>query len=274
MALLLPLVREAEGYRNYAYDDFDGKRVTNFSDAIRGTLTIGYGHTRGVLPGATCTEDQALKWLQDDLDIAAKHIELATEPAILNSLTDGQYAALIDFVYNTGAGRDTQVFRALNDGRFGLVPQKMNQWVYQTVTGKDGTKTKVQVAGLQNRRAAEILLWSEHGMPVLRDRAVEEPESKPLVKDANAWAHAGLTVVGAVVTAASVAPDAAVAIITGVQSALPAVIQAHDQFSEALGPNTGGIITGVLILGFAGVAGVKWWRAREEKRVSTEPAVT
>ena len=41
----LALVREFEGCRLVAYDDLDPDRVLQRGDRLRGTLTIGHGHT-------------------------------------------------------------------------------------------------------------------------------------------------------------------------------------------------------------------------------------
>lgn len=95
------LLKRWEGFVPYAYDDADGsnpkKRIMP-GDSVKGTLTIGYGHTRTVKPGMEITEAQAHDLFLEDL----RPCERAVEHHITVPLTDGQFGALVSFVYNLG----------------------------------------------------------------------------------------------------------------------------------------------------------------------------
>ena len=79
-------------------ESFEGLRLNSYQDSV-GVWTIGYGHTQGVQPGQTITQQQAQAFLQQDLGVAE---------AAVNKLgitfTDNQFAALVSFAFNLGAG--------------------------------------------------------------------------------------------------------------------------------------------------------------------------
>jgi len=79
-------------------ESFEGLRLTSYQDSV-GVWTIGYGHTQGVQPGQTITQQQAQAFLQQDLGVA----EAAVNKLGL-TLTDNQFAALVSFTFNLGAG--------------------------------------------------------------------------------------------------------------------------------------------------------------------------
>lgn len=81
-------------------EDFEGYRDKAYPDPGTGgsPWTIGYGHTRGVKPGDTCTEEQAEDWLHEDVAEAAAAVnEYVTIP-----LSQNQFDALVSFTYNLG----------------------------------------------------------------------------------------------------------------------------------------------------------------------------
>lgn len=109
-----------------------------------GVPTIGYGHTRGVEMGLTCTEAQADAWLLEDLQPAERGVrELVRVP-----LTQGQYDALVSFVFNLGVGAFTgsRLLGLLNARDYVGAGGEFPRWVH---AGK-----KV-LPGLVTRRAAE-----------------------------------------------------------------------------------------------------------------------
>lgn len=137
---------------------FEGLRT----DAYRcpaGVWTIGYGHTGDVRPGQRISAEQAEQLLRDDLAACGDQVdELVGVP-----LTDCQYAALVSFVFNAGAGalRGSTLRRRLNQGDYECVPSELARWDKAT---DPATGRKVALAGLVRRRAAEGELW-------LRDNA-------------------------------------------------------------------------------------------------------
>lgn len=125
---------------------YDGGRVP----------TIGFGHTRGVKMGMTCTEAQAYAWLDEDLDEA----ERAVDTLVRVPLNDNQFAALVSFVFNVGvtAFAGSTLLRLLNAGNYAAVPAQLMRWVKDDDPKRPGKK--ITVPGLVNRRTADAALWS------------------------------------------------------------------------------------------------------------------
>lgn len=96
----IDLIKEFEGYSERVYMCAGGK------------YTIGYGHTRGVEPGDTCTREQAERYLREDLQDAEEAVlALITVP-----LSQNQFDALVSLVYNIGSGNffDSTIRRVIN----------------------------------------------------------------------------------------------------------------------------------------------------------------
>lgn len=84
----LALTEASEGCELGAYQDSGG------------VWTIGYGHTADVMPGDTCTQQQASAWLAEDTQWAADAVsQYVTAP-----LTQSEFDALVDFTFNLGVG--------------------------------------------------------------------------------------------------------------------------------------------------------------------------
>lgn len=182
-------IKEWEGLVLYAYDDADTSTPKTRilpGMKISGTLTIGYGHTKGVKPGLTCTETVADQWLRDDLAVHEARVDRLVRVA----LNDNQFAALVSFDLNTGALEASTLLKKLNKGDYASVPTELNRWVKTTINGK-----KQDSAGLKARRAAEGGLWVT-GSYVSSASAPATVDKPPLVtKEAIA------TVSGCVLTA-------------------------------------------------------------------------
>lgn len=127
----------------------EGLRLQTYRDAV-GKLTIGYGHTAGVRGTQSITEAEAEQILDEDLADAAEQVrKLVTVP-----LTQGQFDALCDFVFNLGAGRlrDSTLLRVLNKGDHGAAGAQLKYWI---MAGG------VALPGLIKRRDAELALWNK-----------------------------------------------------------------------------------------------------------------
>ena len=78
--------------------EFEGLRLTAYKCAA-GVPTIGIGHTKGVSLDMKITEEQAMQYLREDLQIFEAYV---------NQLdickTQGQFDALVDFAFNLGTG--------------------------------------------------------------------------------------------------------------------------------------------------------------------------
>ncbi|MGZ3184404.1 MAG: lysozyme [Telluria sp.] len=123
-----------------------------------GVPTIGWGHTKGVKLGETCSVQQADIWLSQDLeDAAASVASLVKVP-----LTQGQFDALCDFVFNLGTDRlrKSTLLQLLNGGRVFAAADQFRLWVHAKVKGQD-----VVLPGLVTRRAAEAAMFLDRKAP-------------------------------------------------------------------------------------------------------------
>jgi len=142
----LALTKVSEGFVNRAYND------------AAGYCTIAYGHLikkmrcqsfpvpsefRGII-----TEPKGAEILQGDMTTA----EYAVQKALNLEATDGQFAALVDFVFNVGAGnfQKSTLLKRVNARRFNEVPFELRRWT------KAGGRT---FPGLVTRREKEIALF-------------------------------------------------------------------------------------------------------------------
>jgi lysozyme len=138
-----------------------------YHDAAR-YCTIGYGH---LLKRAPCdgtepehfrrgiTEEHGTKLLVQDLSAAQR----AVTALVAVDLTDGQYAALCDFVFNVGTGnfKASTLLRVLNEGQTEHVPDQFRRWIL--AGGKPWP-------GLVARREGEVALFFD---------GMREPRSSP-----------------------------------------------------------------------------------------------
>jgi lysozyme len=140
------LVRQHEGLRLSAYVCPAGK------------LTIGYGHTSGVVASADCTLEQAERWLEADL----REAEAAIDALVRVPLTEAMRDALASWVFNLGSAklRISTLLRKLNAGDYAAVPTEIKRWTFGRVGGK-----VVELPGLVRRRADEADLFVADGMP-------------------------------------------------------------------------------------------------------------
>jgi lysozyme len=135
----LELLKRSEGFRSRTYLDSAGFQ------------TIGFGHR--VKPGENYGEGicqtQGEAILARDVQIA----EEAIARLVKVPLAQGQFDALVDFVFNLGAGRlaGSTLLKYLNAGEFDAAAWQLLAWDHA------GSH---EVAGLKNRREAEFNLWS------------------------------------------------------------------------------------------------------------------
>ena len=135
----LALLKASEGFRNRVYLD------------VNGFPTIGYGH-RLVHPESFPNgigEAQASEILIADFHDA----ERAVQRMVKVQLTQGQFDALVDFVFNMGSGRlySSTLLADLNAGRYEAAAQQLLLWNH---AGSE------ENAGLKARREAEFHLFS------------------------------------------------------------------------------------------------------------------
>ncbi len=126
---------------------FEGCRTTAYQcDA--GKWTIGYGHTKGVKEGDTCTQEQAEAWLAED----AQEVETAINSLAL-CLSQNQFDALVSLGFNIGTSAllgSTLIKKAKIDPDDTTIADEFLRW------NKVGTTV---VNGLTRRRQAEADLY-------------------------------------------------------------------------------------------------------------------
>ena len=61
------MIKSFEGLRLESYDDLQPSKPARLLTTIKGTLTIGYGHTKDVYIGQVITVEEAEAYLQQDI---------------------------------------------------------------------------------------------------------------------------------------------------------------------------------------------------------------
>jgi lysozyme len=130
---------------------FESCRLEAYQDSI-GVWTIGWGHTRGVKEGDTCTQEQADAWLLEDAQEAVD----AVLRLVKVNLTGGQFAALVSFAFNLGQANFARstLLKNLNHADFGLAANEFPKWSF--AGGK-------HLDGLLRRRLAEQAVFQGQG---------------------------------------------------------------------------------------------------------------
>jgi GH24 family phage-related lysozyme (muramidase) len=143
----LKVTKLGEGWRNRLYND------------VARYCTIGYGHLVKLAP---CDGSEPADW-QDGISEPEgeellvsdmSNAQIAVMLAVTTKLTDNQYAALCDFVFNVGATnfRKSRLLQVVNADQHDQVASQLMRWV------KAGGR---EVQGLRHRREREIELYYE-----------------------------------------------------------------------------------------------------------------
>lgn len=142
----LSLIKSFEGCHLTAYDDLQPKVKLTSTTKIKGTLTIGWGHTGNVKIGQTISQQQADYLLVNDLK---RYVDSVNNPNIVpftKHLNQNEFDALVSFCYNCGAGN----LKILCSSTIGNIPFNIVKY----------NKSKGQtLAGLVHRREAEKQLF-------------------------------------------------------------------------------------------------------------------
>jgi len=151
------LVKGFEGLHLKAYPD-PASELAKTGKGKGDPWTIGWGHTKGVKPGDTCTLDQANAWLREDADEAADIVRNNVNV----SLTAGEMAALVSLAYNLGYippslkaclnGGVTDKGKVMTPGSYGSA---MLQFL------RNNRAAGRVMPGLYRRRLAEICVFSD-----------------------------------------------------------------------------------------------------------------
>ena len=127
---------------------FEGCKLDSYRCSAN-VATIGYGHTKDVIDGDSCTQDEAGQMLADDL----AEFEGYVDKLVTVDLEQNQFDALVAWTFNLGPTnlKISTMLKELNAGNYAKVPSEMKRW------NKAGGKT---LDGLIRRREAESLLWA------------------------------------------------------------------------------------------------------------------
>lgn len=168
-----------------------------------GVWSAGWGSTKGVRSGTVWTRQEAEARLMADI-LEHEHI---VKQKVSVPLTQGQYDALVSFVFNCGGGnfRSSTLLKKLNQGRYDEVPEQIMRWNKARVSGK-----LTPLKGLTRRRAAEAAIFSadakfpsETGGPTAPQK-VTAAAQKPLTKSKT---MAGAGVAGAATMLGEITPQ-------------------------------------------------------------------
>lgn len=168
-----------------------------------GKWTIGYGVTKGVRSGMKITKEEAELQLMHEI---REHADIVKQYVTV-PLTQGQFDALVSFVFNLGGGnfRSSTLLKKLNMGQYDDVPEQIMRWNKARVNGK-----LTPLKGLTRRRAAEAAIFSsdaklpaDDGGPIGPQR-VEATAQKPLVKSKT---MAGAGIAGAATALGEITPQ-------------------------------------------------------------------
>jgi len=105
-----------EGLRLKAYDDAQPNVNITSMAQVKGTLTIGYGHTNYVRPGMVITKAKAIDLLMTDLISRESYVRNLVKVPLTQNMCD----ALIDFAFNVGTGAFSKstLLKLLNQGDY------------------------------------------------------------------------------------------------------------------------------------------------------------
>jgi lysozyme len=112
-------------------------------------LTIGYGHTKSVVPNQVISEREAELLLTSDL----VRFERAVNNLVTVPLNQKQFDALVSFAFNCGvsAFQRSTLLRRLNEGDYKAASKEFHKWV------RAGRKV---LPGLVTRRREESQLFN------------------------------------------------------------------------------------------------------------------
>lgn len=248
----LALIKSFESFVGYPYDDLvivHGKYPEWHGGPLRGTATVGYGHTNAardplkVVPGLRLTEGEAIAILHNDLSECVEQINKALRVPV----TQGQFDALCSFTFNCGWGNGRNIVAIVNRGNYDGARAAFGRY----------TRSKGEVLrGLVRRRAAEQHLWDD-AYEMAHEASPKDNEAvlTPKQVDAEASMPPRTRVdAGAVIAGTAGAGEA----INTVSNTLSDVKMAHDSVTDVL---QSVLMSPGLWVGLAIVLGVAvlWW---------------
>lgn len=249
----LALIKSYEAFYPYVYDDkaplVNGRSPEYRGGPVRGTLTIGYGHTDAARHPLKCTvgqrvsEAEAIEILHVDMSECVE----AVNAAVKVPTTQGQSDALYSFTFNCGRKNLCSLVVPLNRGDYDTTRADFGHYI----------RSKGEVMrGLERRRHAEQVLWDDRYEEV--DLPPEDPQTPKNVDDRPAR-HAPPPAKHVTPIAIGTATAGAGEVLTQVNSTLDSAKHAKTSLSElmegvALSPGVLlalALVVGVAVLWFS-----------------------
>lgn len=187
------LIKSWEELVLFAYDDAFYPPKPYKGGKVKGTLTIGYGHTAAAgdptpVEGMKISKVEAERIFDRDIQKFVNNVNSLVKV----ELTQEQFDALVSFDYNTGCLATSTLLKRVNAGKFDQVPTEFMKWV-----NDNGAVSP----GLINRRRAEVALWRQLRTDDVAsaNTPVDVPEpSKPITKSRIANASVGVGLMGSI----------------------------------------------------------------------------
>ena len=138
---------------------FEGKSNAAYVERVAGNavVTVCYGHTRTAVIGQVYTDSQCDALLLKDLNenyapIVRKYVKV--------KLSQGEFNALVDFVYNVGEGnfRSSTLLALVNQERYDEAGLQFKRW--SRVNGKDCNIPANRCGGIPKRRQWESAMFA------------------------------------------------------------------------------------------------------------------
>ena len=134
---------------------YEGKSNVAYVERVAGNrvVTVCYGHTRTAVMGQVYTDAQCDALLLKDLnEYYAPHVRRLVKVP----LSQGEFNALVDFVYNLGPGAlaGSTLLALVNSRQYDKAALEFAKWKY--VNGKDCTVPANKCGGIPKRR-----LWQQ-----------------------------------------------------------------------------------------------------------------
>src|ERR1035441_8653493 len=104
---------------------FEGCKLRSYKDSV-GVWTIGYGHTKDVVPNMFITQGQADLFLTEDIQSSVDCVN----KLVKITLNQQEFDALVDFVFNLGCTdfHKSTLLKLLNQGSFKVAALEFTKW--------------------------------------------------------------------------------------------------------------------------------------------------
>lgn len=144
-------------YAEVVMKEHEGLRLKAYR-CPAGVLTIGYGHTLNVKPSDVISKDTADRLFVEDVERVERQLDAENYS---KHLSQGQYDAVIDFIFNLGWGKyrsSTLRKKLLCNVNDVTIPDEFRRWVYGT---DPKTGAKIKLPGLVKRREWEAQMYED-----------------------------------------------------------------------------------------------------------------